>query len=143
MATLSLLIPTGYGLVVLEALAIGAQCLTEGFAGYATRKRVFSKQFFQTHFPDVKPTPEDGYPDIGYGRYSDKLSDKDWQDLANAQRAHYNYVEQLPTTLTALVSSPANTAYEATQRSVRLTLRLTPPCRGTALCCVPCSASPG
>jgi len=102
MAALTLIVPIGYGLVLLEALALGLHCVHEGFAGYAVRKRVFSKQFFQTNFPDIKPTPEDGYPDIGHGRYSDKLSDRDWQDLNNAQRAHYNYLEQLPTVITTL-----------------------------------------
>ena len=62
MTALSLVIPAGYGLVLLEALAIGAHCVSEGFAGYGTRKRVFNKAFFDKHFPDVKPTPEDGYP---------------------------------------------------------------------------------
>jgi len=146
MAALSLVIPAGYGLVLLEALAIGAHCVTEGFAAYAIRKRVFSKQFFNTNFPEVKPTPEDGYPgtappqsaaalpqppqsyaasclirplcacvcvcvsDIGHGRYSDKLPQRDWEDLGNAQRAHYNYVEQLPTVLTSLVRPQTATA---------------------------------
>ena len=41
--------------------------------------------------------------DNGYGRYSDKLSERDWQELANAQRAHYNYLEHLPAVLSSLV----------------------------------------
>ena len=111
MTALSILIPAGYGLVLLEVLALGAHCVSEGFAGYFIRKRVFSKAFFSTHFPELKPPPEDGYPDLGQGRYSDKLSQRDWEDLANAQRAHYNYVEQLGTQVTALVSSQWQTLH--------------------------------
>jgi glutathione S-transferase len=46
-----------------------------------------------------------GYPDMGMGRYSDSLSYSDWLLLANAQRAHYNYVEGFGSVVTlALVS---------------------------------------
>ena len=62
MAALSLLVPAGYGLVLLEAMALGAFCLAEGFAGFAVRRRVFSKAFFDKNFPEVKPTPDSGYP---------------------------------------------------------------------------------
>ena len=41
---------------------------------------------------------------MGQGRYADKLSQRDWEDLNNAQRAHYNYLEQLPLYITSLVS---------------------------------------
>ena len=43
-----------------------------------------------------------GYPDNGGGRFSDKLSDDEWLEVANSQRAHYNYVEQLPIALSLL-----------------------------------------
>ena len=43
-----------------------------------------------------------GYPDDGHGRFSDKLSDAEWMEVANAQRAHYNFVEQLPISISLL-----------------------------------------
>lgn len=45
----------------------------------------------------------DGYPDNGYGRFADKLSLEGWIDMANGQRAHYNFVEGVATALTLLL----------------------------------------
>jgi glutathione S-transferase len=45
------------------------------------------------------------YPDMGCGRYAAKLSDKDWVSFNNAQRAHLNYLEQLPTMMTLTLLS--------------------------------------
>ncbi|OMH85369.1 Microsomal glutathione S-transferase 3 [Zancudomyces culisetae] len=36
------------------------------------------------------------YPDMGCGRFSKKLSDKEWVEFNSAVRVHQNYVEQLP-----------------------------------------------
>ncbi|OMJ13310.1 Microsomal glutathione S-transferase 3, partial [Smittium culicis] len=36
------------------------------------------------------------YPDMGSGRFSAKLSDKEWAEFNNIMRVHQNYVEQLP-----------------------------------------------
>jgi hypothetical protein len=33
------------------------------------------------------------YPDMGNGRYSEKLSYKEWFEFNNAIRVHYNYIE--------------------------------------------------
>ena len=41
-----------------------------------------------------------GYPDMGMGRYSNTLSYKDWYAFNNAQRVHYNLVENLPSIIT-------------------------------------------
>ena len=69
------------------------------------RSKVFSEQFmqekFQTvherHFKDANTklgkVPKGGYPDMGSGRYSEKLSYKDWFNFNSAQRVHYNYLE--------------------------------------------------
>ena len=46
-----------------------------------------------------------GYPDMGHGKYADALPYADWLLLANAQRAHGNYVEGFGSVVTlALVS---------------------------------------
>ena len=44
-----------------------------------------------------------GAPDMGSGRYSEKLSYKDWLQFNNGQRAHYNYIEMAPSTLVLLL----------------------------------------
>jgi len=43
-------------------------------------------------FPGEQVNKE-GYPDMGSGRYSDKLSWKDWYYFNLAQRCHMNYLE--------------------------------------------------
>lgn len=45
----------------------------------------------------------EGYPDMGGGRYSAKLSYKDWYEFNSAQRAHYNFLEWIASTLIFLL----------------------------------------
>lgn len=95
--TPSTFIPAEYGPVLLTVLALCFLSFVETFPVGAARKRVFSKEFFERHFPGTNPTPnKQGYPDTGYGRYADKLSHNDWLILANAQRVHGHLLEQLP-----------------------------------------------
>ncbi|RKP13097.1 hypothetical protein BJ684DRAFT_20390 [Piptocephalis cylindrospora] len=63
----------------LAVAAMAIQCTTFGFSAGAQRKRF--------NVP---------YPDMGNGRHAAKLSDKDWETFNNYQRAHHNYLEQLP-----------------------------------------------
>ncbi|KAJ1782666.1 Microsomal glutathione S-transferase 3 [Coemansia sp. RSA 2399] len=42
------------------------------------------------------------YPDNGGGRYSDKLSDEDWEAFNNIKRASDNYLEQVGVVLMML-----------------------------------------
>ena len=54
-------------------------------------------QIFKESFPeisDTKPTKL-GFPDIGSGRHSEKLSYKSWVEFNNAVRTHLNLVEQI------------------------------------------------
>jgi glutathione S-transferase len=46
-----------------------------------------------------------GYPDMGNGRYSAKLSYDQWYKFNNAQRAHYNFVEFAPSCFVMLFIS--------------------------------------
>ena len=48
----------------------------------------------------AKELPKGGYPDMGSGRYSERLSYKDWYLFNVAQRIHYHYLE----TVTCVVS---------------------------------------
>ncbi len=62
-------------------------------------------QFTEEHkkfFPDSEPSVG-GWPDAGEGRYSDKLSYKDWVNFNQRMRVHQNFVEMLPLILTFLV----------------------------------------
>jgi glutathione S-transferase len=68
------------------------------------RGKVFSKEFTEAN---IKPmheesftpgtsqhsVPKSGYPDMGMGRYAEKLSYKDWFSFNAAQRVHYHYLE--------------------------------------------------
>lgn len=44
-----------------------------------------------------------GYPDMGNGRYSEHLEYAEWVEFNNAQRAHHNMLEVSGTVLTTLV----------------------------------------
>eukprot|EP01017_Pseudomicrothorax_dubius_P051011 TRINITY_DN9747_c0_g1_i1.p1 TRINITY_DN9747_c0_g1~~TRINITY_DN9747_c0_g1_i1.p1 ORF type:complete len:161 (+),score=35.82 TRINITY_DN9747_c0_g1_i1:122-604(+) len=114
---LGLKIANKYGLVVLTATAIGAECIFTGYGAVGrVRNKVFSKKFMEENFKEIhtrevgSELPPLGYPDMGNGRYSDKLSYKEWFEFNNAQRAHYNFVEQvgivIPVTLVAGIGFP-------------------------------------
>lgn len=61
--------------------------------------------FYQEHNLYVKDdiSHSSGYPDMGNGRYSDKLSYPDWLLFNKAQRVHLNYLENLPSILISLI----------------------------------------
>jgi len=103
---MSFIVASSYGWVLFEAVLISLQCYVFGFYYvYSVRKQFFSKEFFSTHFPHLKPHPQEGYPDTGNGRYSDKLTEDQWRDFNNRNRIHYNYLEGLGFTLTVLLVS--------------------------------------
>ena len=79
---------------------LGLELLLFGFffAGKG-RGRVFDKNFMEKHFLEEhnlatgeKSISKSGLPDMGCGRYSAKLSYKQWYEFNNAQRAHYNFL---------------------------------------------------
>lgn len=45
----------------------------------------------------------EGYPDMGSGLYSQKLSYKQWFEFNAAQRAHYNFLEWIASTLIFII----------------------------------------
>jgi len=101
--TITITFPPEYPYVMLSSLLIGFLCLLFGFM-VAGRKRgqIFTeeymkKNFLKEHmeaFPNDKAPPKGGYPDMGSGRYSQKLSYKEWYEFNIAQRIHMNYLEQ-------------------------------------------------
>ena len=72
------------------------------------RAEVFNKQFMEENFGKIHMEDEtmkargaslkdlvNGYPDMGNGRYAEKLAYKDWYELNRIQRGHKNFLESL------------------------------------------------
>jgi glutathione S-transferase len=85
------------------AVAIAFEILLVGFLFPGkVRGEIFTEEFMKTNFGDEHKTAtsteiqKGGYPDMGNGRYSAKLSYEQWYRFNNAQRAHYNFVEFAP-----------------------------------------------
>ena len=106
-----------YGYVLLAATAIGFECYAIGFAvPQVVRTKYFTKEFLEENFGEIHKReighdiPKLGYPDLGNGRYSQKLPYKAWFEFNNAQRAHHQFVENvgivIPTTLIAGIGYP-------------------------------------
>lgn len=95
--TLTDVLPRAYGWVIFCVLLVLVQVTVIGFKAMYARKKYFTKAFFEKHFPEeVKAGKIDvrfGYPDVGMGRYADKLSLDEWVELNNAQRGHLNYLD--------------------------------------------------
>ena len=82
---------------------MAVQCICEVLPVSALRKRYFTRAFFDQHFPRLQQRCELGYPDMGSGVFSSKLSEEQWVAFNNAQRVHQNYVEGLPVILVLLL----------------------------------------
>jgi len=91
-----------YGWNIIIAALMGFQVIFQGMSIGSIRKKLFTASFFKTNFPEFEQDnyPQGGYPDMGNGRFSDKLSLKDWTTFNNYQRAHYNYVEGIASVIT-------------------------------------------
>jgi len=62
------------------------------------------KKAIQKDFPDHKF--DDGcYPDMRDGRFAQHLSDGEWYEFNNHQRAHHNSMESLPLALTLVLTA--------------------------------------
>mmetsp|Transcript_6084 Transcript_6084/g.6692 ORF Transcript_6084/g.6692 Transcript_6084/m.6692 type:complete len:178 (+) Transcript_6084:20-553(+) len=99
-----------HAVLLLAIAAICFECVMIGFVVVGrARTKVFTEEFMNTHFHETHFThthetiKKGGYPDMGNGRYSEKLSYKDWLHINNAQRAHYNFVEQITPTVVMLL----------------------------------------
>ncbi|CAF1594417.1 unnamed protein product, partial [Adineta ricciae] len=97
-AETKIVLAEGYAWILLEAVIICIHMLITGMTMASVRKRFFSKDFYEKHFPQYKQLgkvmkPDGGYPDDGQGRLADKLSDEDWFTFNNYRRAHMNYLE--------------------------------------------------
>eukprot|EP01017_Pseudomicrothorax_dubius_P010231 TRINITY_DN13623_c0_g1_i1.p1 TRINITY_DN13623_c0_g1~~TRINITY_DN13623_c0_g1_i1.p1 ORF type:complete len:149 (+),score=29.68 TRINITY_DN13623_c0_g1_i1:138-584(+) len=109
-----------YGLVMMAAAALALECYIHAPIVVRFRLRVFNKKFMQENFgeehsKELKTAlPDAGFPDMGNGRYSAKLSYKDWFQFNVAQRVHQNFLEAIgiiiPATLIAGVKFPVYAA---------------------------------
>ena len=80
--------------------------LTSFISAGKTRGRTFTPEFMEQNFKTLherhfteegkqKVVPKGGYPDMGSGRFSEKLSYKQWYEFNVAQRIHYHYLESI------------------------------------------------
>ncbi|CDW82860.1 mapeg family protein [Stylonychia lemnae] len=96
-------LPKEYPYVMLLALGISLQCYFTGFfVAQPKRYKMFNRQFMNENFGELhkKETgssmaPDQGYPDMGSGVFSEKLSYKQWIEFNLAQRVHQNFLEQM------------------------------------------------
>eukprot|EP01017_Pseudomicrothorax_dubius_P025676 TRINITY_DN2798_c0_g1_i1.p1 TRINITY_DN2798_c0_g1~~TRINITY_DN2798_c0_g1_i1.p1 ORF type:complete len:174 (+),score=13.76 TRINITY_DN2798_c0_g1_i1:43-564(+) len=100
MSTEFFAVSTDYGLVILTSAALAIMCFSLGPTVIASRRKHFNKEFMdqfrEEHQREIgEPLPDLGFPDIGSGRYSAKLSYKSWFEFNNAQRTHQNFIEAL------------------------------------------------
>ena len=102
-------IDSTHGSVLFPLIAIAIQCIFTGFVAGGGRRKAFSKEFMEKHFGEEHKKafggspPKQGYPDMGNGRFSDKLDYKTWYNFNNRQRAHYNFVEQIGSVVALLI----------------------------------------
>ena len=95
-----------YRYVALVASLILFHYSMTGFIGPGSlRGKIFTPLFMEENFKTeherhfgettAKDLPKGGYPDMGSGRYSDKLSYKDWYNFNKSQRIHYHFLESV------------------------------------------------
>ena len=97
-----------YKWVALVATLMMFHVIITGFtAGGGQRSKAFSEEFMEKNFKEEhekafpegsaqqKRLPKGGYPDVGSGRYSEKLAYKDWFLFNVGQRIHYHYLESV------------------------------------------------
>ncbi|KAJ2056965.1 hypothetical protein GGI17_005909 [Coemansia sp. S146] len=83
---MAIVIGANFGYCVLAAVGISAQCFLAGMSVTFARKKY-----------------KVAYPDNGGGRFSDKLSDKDWVEFNNIKRVSDNYSENIGMVLSMLL----------------------------------------
>jgi len=95
----ALVVDAEFGWVLVVMALTAFHVILQGFPVGRIRGKLFTKEYFSQHFPGLKEPPSGGYPDMGNGRYSEKLTLEQWTTFNNYQRAHYNYVEGIASVL--------------------------------------------
>ncbi|TNV85344.1 hypothetical protein FGO68_gene17327 [Halteria grandinella] len=100
------------GLALLSIIAICFEYYVISICVGASRAKTYSAkymaQFNEKHaeeFGTGKLAPKTGLPDMGNGFFSNALSYKEWFLFNNAQRAHYNYLENFTPTIVWIIIS--------------------------------------
>ena len=96
-------IPDEYPWTVLACIALCLECvLVSAMIVVPARKKYFPNEFMKKNFAEIHKENYPGhraqplgFPDVGSGIYSDKLSYKEWFLFNNAMRSHLNIVEQI------------------------------------------------
>jgi len=96
-------VPQEFGFVLMVAVCVAVQCMLTAFRISFIRRKLFTKDFFAKNFPEIKEPPRGAYPDMGCGRYANKLPMEDWITFNNYQRSHYHYIENITLVLIALL----------------------------------------
>ena len=96
-------IPETYNWVMFSVVFLLAECFMIGMVDVGRpRMRIYNKEFMaqfneehEKAFGKGARPAKYGYPDMGTGYYSQKLSYKDWMEINLIQRAHYNFLESI------------------------------------------------
>ena len=98
-STVTLTMPDTYGWVLMAGAILALELLLIGFiCAFGARFSYFNRDFMEKNFGEEHKeafgamVPLSGYPDMGNGRYSEKLSYKEWYNYNNIQRVHQNFV---------------------------------------------------
>ena len=121
MSTVTIVFSKDHGWAIIAATAIGLECiLTGAFSMNYARKTFFTPKFLEENFGKQHAEEiggviaKGGYPDMGNGRYAEKLSYREWLLFNNAARAHLNFTETvgitIPTILIASIHYPKQAA---------------------------------
>merc|ERR1711988_429155 len=100
--TITFSVDEDYPICILLSIWIAFQCTMVGFtATQAARSNALTSEWLEENFgeehrkafPEQKTVAGGGYPDMGNGCFSQKLSYKKWYDFNCAIRSHANFVE--------------------------------------------------
>jgi len=87
--------------IIVSSIICLLMILTGFFVAYRVRMQIFKQDFMEDGFQEqhLEATGDNiypkGYPDMGDGRYAERLSYFDWLKFNRAQRTHFNFVEEI------------------------------------------------
>ena len=116
---LVIMMPVEFPYIILASVLLCIECLLFSYWTVKERRRLFTREWLADKFEEehMQAVSEDdkgeipieispgGFPDCGEGRYSEKLTYKDWLIFNQTHRVHVNFVESLPAIITILLVS--------------------------------------